>query len=81
MGEAILEMTPDEREVIVRREFEALISEDRQKKIDDVPLTELGIDSLDFFEKVLYLEDEYDIRIPIEELDENVTLAQIIKHL
>lgn len=66
---------------IVRREFRSLIREDYEGAIDHVPLAELGVDSLDFFEKLLYLEDEHGICISISELDEDVTLSDILSAL
>ncbi len=66
---------------IVRREFASLLPAERDGQIDDVPLADLGIDSLDFFEKLLILEDEFGIRVPISELDNEVTLNDILSSL
>ena len=71
----------DNPATIVRREFGELLPEDRRDAIDDVPLVELGIDSLDFFERILYLEEEFGISIPVEDLDDKVTLADILKQV
>lgn len=62
---------------IVRTEFLKLLREDYQGEVDDIPLADLGIDSLDFFDKLLYLEDELGIRIPIQELDDKITLREL----
>ncbi len=66
---------------IVRREFASLLPAGRDGQIDGVPLADLGIDSLDFFETLLILEDEFGIRIPISELDNEVTLSDILSSL
>lgn len=66
---------------IVRREFASLLPAEHDGQIDDVPLANLGIDSLDFFEKLLILEDEFGIKVPISELDNEVTLSDILSSL
>lgn len=66
---------------IVRREFASLLPAEHDGQIDGVPLADLGIDSLDFFEKLLILEDEFGIRVPISELDNKVTLSDILSSL
>ncbi len=40
---------------------------------------DLGADSLDLFELVMALEDEYDIEIPSEDLEDIATVGDIIK--
>ncbi|MDO5408986.1 MAG: acyl carrier protein [Lachnospiraceae bacterium] len=42
---------------------------------------DLGADSLDLFEMVMGLEDEYGIEIPAEELENIVTINDMIKYL
>lgn len=42
---------------------------------------DLGADSLDLFELVMALEEEYDIEIPAEELTELVTVGSVIDYL
>ena len=42
---------------------------------------DLGADSLDLFELVMALEEEYDIEIPAEELTELVTVGSVIEYL
>lgn len=68
-------------ESIVRDEFKKLLRDDHRNDFDNVPLAELGIDSLDFFEKILVLEDEFGISVPITELDNDVTLRDILSAL
>lgn len=42
---------------------------------------DLGIDSLDLFEMVMSLEDDYNIEIPAEDLEQIVTVEDIMKYL
>lgn len=42
---------------------------------------DLGADSLDLFELVMALEDEYNIEIPAEELTEQATVGDVIEYL
>lgn len=42
---------------------------------------DLRIDSLDLFEVVTALEDEYEIEIPQEELDSLKTVGDVVKYL
>ena len=59
-----------------------------QLNLDDVEITEetsfkddLGADSLDLFELVMALEDEYNVEIPAEELAELATVGDVIEYL
>jgi len=42
---------------------------------------DLGADSLDLFELVMALEEEYDIEIPSEELENIATVEDVIEYL
>ena len=42
---------------------------------------DLGADSLDLFELVMALEDEYNIAIPAEELNELETVGDVMEYL
>ena len=42
---------------------------------------DLGADSLDLFELVMALEDEYDVEIPAEELTDLNTVGDVIDYL
>ena len=66
-----------------RREISA-----EQLSVDAETITEassfkedLGADSLDLFELVMALEDEYNIEIPAEELTELATVGDVIEYL
>ena len=42
---------------------------------------DLGADSLDLFELVMALEDEYSVEIPSEDLDQMTTLQNVMDYL
>ncbi len=42
---------------------------------------DLGADSLDLYELVMNLEDEYGIEIPVEELQKMSTVGDVIRYL
>lgn len=42
---------------------------------------DLGADSLDLFELVMALEEEYDVEIPSEELENIVTVEDVMEYL
>lgn len=42
---------------------------------------DLGADSLDLFELVMALEDEYGIEIPTEDLEQIATVGDVIKYI
>ena len=42
---------------------------------------DLGADSLDLFELVMALEEEYDVEIPTEELEKIATIADVIQYI
>ena len=42
---------------------------------------DLGVDSLDLYEIVMKLEDEFDVEIPAEELDDVATFEDVLNYL
>lgn len=42
---------------------------------------DLGADSLDLFEMVMALEEEYDMEIPTEDLEQITTVGEVIKYI
>ena len=59
-----------------------------QLSLEDVVITEnssfkedLGADSLDLFELIMKLEEEYDAEIPTEDLEKIVTVGDVIRYL
>lgn len=59
-----------------------------QLNMDDIEITEdtsfkddLGADSLDLFELVMALEDEYSVEIPAEDLQNLATVGDVMNYL
>ncbi len=59
-----------------------------QFSVDEAGITEetsfkddLGADSLDLFEIVMHLEDEYNIEVPTEEVAELATVGDVLEFL
>ena len=59
-----------------------------QLRVDAATITEassfkddLGADSLDLFELVMALEDEYSVEIPAEDLQQMATVGDVMKYL
>jgi len=59
-----------------------------QLSVDAATITEassfkddLGADSLDLFELVMALEDEYSVEIPAEDLEQLTTVGQVMDYL
>lgn len=67
-----------DRRAIIHGELRKLLRDDIGDDISDTPIAELGVDSLDFFDLLSQLEDAHGIDIPIEHLDENVTLNSLV---
>ena len=42
---------------------------------------DLGADSLDLFEMVMSLEDEFDVEIPTEELEKMETVGDVVEYI
>lgn len=42
---------------------------------------DLGADSLDLFELVMALEEEYDVEIPTEDLENIATVGEVVKYI
>ena len=42
---------------------------------------DLGADSLDLFELVMSLEEEYDVEIPTEDLESIATVGDVVKYI
>lgn len=68
-------------ESIIRDEFKNLLRDDYPDKFDEIPLADLGVDSLEFFEATMILEDEYGIIIPVADLHNSITLKDIFNML
>ena len=44
-------------------------------------IEDLGADSLDLFEMVMSLEDEFDVEIPTEELEKMETVGDVVEYI
>lgn len=42
---------------------------------------DLGVDSLDLFELVMALEEEYDLEIPTEDLEKLTTVGEVVAYI
>ncbi len=65
------------REIIA----EQLGVEEDEINIDTSFKEDLGADSLDLFELTMALEEEYDIEIPVEDLEKIETIGDVIEYL
>ena len=66
--------------------IKALLAEELGVNADEITAEtsfkeDLGADSLDLFELVTNLEEEYNIEIPAEQLEEMTTVGKIIDYL
>jgi acyl carrier protein len=63
-----------------------IIAEQLSAQVEGISLEtsfkeDLGADSLDLFELVMALEDEYSVEIPSEDLDQLTTVRAVIEYL
>ncbi len=72
---ALMKNSPRE---IIQAEFRRITRKGPDDDIEDVPIAELGVDSLDFFETLIHLEEKFGIKIPVEKLDDTITLRSIL---
>ena len=65
--------------------IKALLAEELGVNADEITaetsFKDLGADSLDLFELVTNLEEEYNIEIPAEQLEEMTTVGKVIDYL
>ncbi|EOT26068.1 acyl carrier protein [Eubacterium sp. 14-2] len=60
---------------------EQLNTEAEKITLEDSFKDDLGADSLDLFELVMALEDEYSVEIPSEELEKLATVGDVVEYL
>lgn len=70
-------MVYEELVAAVVSEFKTRMRKDLECDVEITPLAELGIDSLDFFEAVMALEERLGCEIPIENLDAETTVRSL----
>ena len=51
-----------------------------QSEIDGIPIRNLEIDSLDLFEVIYRLEDEFEVQMP-DNIDANLTLQELVESI
>jgi acyl carrier protein len=73
-------------EVFMLEKLREIIAEQLSVDESEIDLTsnfkeDLGADSLDLFELVMALEEEYDVEIPSEELENIATVEDVIEYL
>lgn len=73
-------------ETIMLERMKEIIAEQLNVEASEIKLTtnfkeDLGADSLDLFELVMALEDEYSVEIPSEELQELTTVEAVVEYL
>ena len=69
-----------------KQKIKALLAEELGVNADEITAEtsfkeDLGADSLDLFELVTNLEEEYNIEIPAEQLEEMTTVGKVIDYL
>ena len=72
--------------IVMLEEMKKMIAEQLSCDENEINLEtsfkdDLGADSLDLFELVMALEDEYNIEIPAEELADLATVGDVIEYL
>ena len=66
---------------LIRKEIMKLIPAISLTEIDNVPISGLGIDSLNLIDLILEIENKFNITIPMEKIDENLSLGEILKSI
>lgn len=61
----------------VYNKFKKLLRDDIECDIENTPLVEMGIDSLDFFDVILEIEEEFKLDIPVENMDAKFKISDI----
>lgn len=59
------------------KELNILMPSIQWHEVQDLPVSEIGIDSLNLFDLILSIEDKFDIEIPIEDIDRSLTINAI----
>ena len=66
-------------EKIVRNKIYEILKIKENTSIDNMTISELNMDSLDFFELIIDLEDNHKIFIPIDNISNKLTLLELIR--
>lgn len=65
----------------VKKIITAQLGIGEEEVLKDTSFEDLGIDSLEIFEIVMALEDEFDIEIPNEDVENITTIAEIVEYI
>jgi acyl carrier protein len=66
-------------EKIIRNKIYEILKIKENTSIDNMTISELNIDSLDFFELIIDLEENHKIFIPIDNISNKLTLSELIR--
>lgn len=66
-------------EKIIRNKIYEILKIKENTSIDNITISELNLDSLDFFELIIDLEDNHKIFIPIDNISNKLTLSELIR--
>ena len=77
----LAEMEENMLEKLISIVAEQLHVEESEIKMETNFKTDLSADSLDLFELVMALEEEYDVEIPTEDLEQLTTVQAVVNYL
>jgi acyl carrier protein len=66
-------------EKIIRNKIYEILKIKENTSIDNMTISELNLDSLDFFELIIDLEKDHKIFIPIDNISNKLTLSELIR--
>lgn len=66
-------------EKIIRNKIYEILKIKENTSIDNMTISELNMDSLDFFELIIDLEENHKIFIPIDNISNKLTLLELIR--
>jgi acyl carrier protein len=66
-------------EKIIRNKIYEILKITKNTSIDNITLDKLNLDSLDFFELIIDLEENHKIFIPINNITNKLTLSELIR--
>lgn len=66
-------------EKIIRNKIYEILKIKENTSIDNITISELNLDSLDFFELIIDLEENHKIFIPIDNISNKLTLSELIR--
>jgi acyl carrier protein len=66
-------------EKIIRNKIYEILKITKNTSIDNITLDKLNLDSLDFFELIIDLEENHKIFIPIDNITNKLTLSELIR--